>query len=55
MRLKLSLLIYFLSFIENDSSRVTLADFKNQSLKIKSTNGGIHSFKMQDSRKPCFN
>ncbi|MDP1973559.1 hypothetical protein [Sediminibacterium sp.] len=39
-----------LSFIENDSSRVTLADFKNQSLKIKSTNGGIHSFKMQDSR-----
>jgi uncharacterized protein YukJ len=39
-----------LSFIENDSSRVTLADFKNQSVKVKSTNGGIHSFKMQDSR-----
>ena len=52
MRLKLSLLIYFLSFIENDSSRVTLADFKNQSVKVKSSNGDIHSFKMQDSRNP---
>lgn len=41
-----------LSFIENDSSRVTLADFKNQSVKVKSSNGGIHSFKMQDSRSP---
>lgn len=41
-----------LSFIENDSSSVTLADFKRQSLKIKSSNGGIHSFKMQDSRNP---
>jgi uncharacterized protein YukJ len=41
-----------LSFIENDTSRVTLADFKRQSLKIKSSNGGIHSFKMQDSRNP---
>ncbi len=41
-----------LSFIENDSSRVTLADFKNQSVKVKSSNGDIHSFKMQDSRNP---
>jgi uncharacterized protein YukJ len=41
-----------LSFIENDSSRVTLADFKNQSVKVKSSNGNIHSFKMQDSRNP---
>lgn len=41
-----------LSFIENDSSRVTLADFKNQSVKVKSSNGDTHSFKMQDSRNP---
>ena len=41
-----------LSFIENDSSRVTLADFKNQSVKVKSSNGDTHSFKMQDSRIP---
>jgi hypothetical protein len=40
------------SFIENDSSRATLADFINQTVKIKSVNGTIHTFNMCDSRNP---
>ncbi|MGV8131402.1 MAG: hypothetical protein ACP5N7_04875 [Candidatus Pacearchaeota archaeon] len=40
------------SFIENDSSRATLADFINQTVKIKSVNGTIHLFNMSDSRNP---
>lgn len=41
-----------LSFIENDTSKATLADFNNQTIKVKSLSGAIFNFEMSESRIP---
>lgn len=41
-----------LSFIENDTSKATLADFNNQTIKVKSLSGAVYNFNMSESRIP---